>query len=159
MTHRRLAETWTAYRIGDPNGKWPIWDDAGARRMDGRWHAAGCGVIYASRHYSTAMLEKLVHFQGVLPTGQHFIEITIPHGVTYEVVNPDTLPGWSDRNGTIARDFGTAWALGCRSAMLVVPSVVARMECNLIFNTAHPEFRSIRPGLETPVWWDDRLFG
>lgn len=158
MTHRRLPEAWTAYRIGDPQGEWPIWDDGGARRVAGRWHEAGCPVIYASRHYSTAMLEKLAHYQGILPAGQHYIEVAIPEGVSYEVMNPDLLPGWADRDGEAARAFGTDWALSGRSALLVVPSVVARMERNLIFNTAHRDFRRIEPGLEVPVYWDDRLF-
>ena len=39
-------------------------------------------MIYASQHYSTAMLEKLVRASGELPPNQHFIEITIPNGVT-----------------------------------------------------------------------------
>ncbi len=40
------------------------------------------------------MLEKLVHGSRSLPPNQHFIEITIPNGVSYEVVTPATLPGW-----------------------------------------------------------------
>jgi hypothetical protein len=33
------------------------------------------------------------------------------------------------------------------------------MERNFVFNTTHPDFARIKPGLETPVWWDSRLFG
>jgi hypothetical protein len=33
------------------------------------------------------MLEKLVHGSGVLPANQHFIEIAIPNGVSYEMLN------------------------------------------------------------------------
>lgn len=51
-----------AYRIGDPDGIYPIWDAGGALRRAGRWHEAGTPVIYAR-----AMLEKLVHRRGVLP--------------------------------------------------------------------------------------------
>jgi RES domain-containing protein len=158
MTHRRLPDSWKAYRIGDPEGAWPIWDPGGARRAAGRWHEAGAEVIYASRSYATTMLEKLVHYSGTLPPNQHFIEIDISAGVSYEVVNPDALPGWASADGTIARRFGEAWHDELRSALLVVPSVVARMESNLVFNARHPDFRMIKPGLETPVWWDARLF-
>lgn len=155
---RVLPEQWTAYRIGDPDGEFPIWDDGGARRMSGRWHEAGAGVIYAARHYSTAMLEKLVHHQGRIPPNQHFIEITIPAGTSYEVANPDLIEGWASRSGEAARRFGRRWHEECRSALLIVPSVVARMEHNILFHTGHPQFAAIRPGLETPVWWDRRLF-
>ena len=59
----------------------------------------------------------------------------------------------------VARAFGRAWHAEARSALLITPSVVARMERNFVFNTAHPDFARIKPGLETPVWWDSRLFG
>lgn len=156
---RLLPEQLKAFRIGDPQGEFPIWSDGGARLVSGRWHEAGSRVIYASEHYSTAMLEKLVHFGGEMPPNQHFIEIPVPAGLSYEVVNPDLLEGWASPNGSVARQFGQTWYQERRSVVLLVPSVVARMERNLVFNAAHPEFPRIRPGLETPVWWDGRLFG
>lgn len=158
MTARKLRSDWTAWRIGDPGGEFPIWDDGGARRSAGRWHEAGAGIIYAARHYSTAMLEKLVHHSGELPPNQHFIEISIPAGTSYEVFSEAHHAGWSDRSGEVARRFGQRWYEEGRSAILVVPSVVARMERNILFNTNHAEFGMIVPGLETPVWWDTRLF-
>jgi RES domain-containing protein len=148
----------SAFRIGDPHGEFPIWDDGGARKTSGRWHETGAGVIYASQHYSTAMLEKLVHYEGELPPNQHFIDITIPAGTSYEVVNPDLLTGWADTAGETARQFGRAWYAESRSAILIIPSVVARMERNIIFQTAHDDFNAVETGLETPVWWDERLF-
>lgn len=156
--HRKTTSALTAYRIGDPNGEFPIWDDGGARLTSGRWHEAGATVIYASKNYSTAMLEKLVHYEGEMPKGQHFIEITVPNGTSYEVVNPDLIEGWSSIDGEAARRFGRQWYNEARSAILIVPSVVARMERNIIFNTAHEDFAAVTTGLETPIWWDERLF-
>jgi RES domain-containing protein len=158
MSHRVLDAPMTAWRIGDPNGEFPIWDDGGARRAEGRWHRAGTGVIYASRSYATAMLEKLVHYSGALPRGQHYIEITVPSGTSYEVFSEAHHAGWADRDGKVARDFGDRWYREARSAILFVPSVVARMKQNLVINTSHPDFARITIGLETPVWWDERLF-
>ena len=155
---RILPEPLSAFRIGDPNGEYPIWDDGGARLLSGRWHEAGATVVYASEHYSTAMLEKLVHYEGEMPPNQHFIELTIPAKTSYEVVNVDLVVGWSDPDGEAARQFGRSWFREQRSAILIVPSVVARMERNFIFNTSHPDFGAIAAGLETPIWWDDRLF-
>jgi RES domain-containing protein len=65
----------TAYRIGDPNGVHPIYDSEGARLYPGRWNSPACPIIYTSEHYSTAMLEKLVHANNVLPPNQHYIRI------------------------------------------------------------------------------------
>ena len=50
------------------------------------------------------------------------------------------------------------WYAEGRSCILMVPSVVARTERNIIINARHPEFPRLTPGPETPVWWDERLF-
>ena len=147
-----------AYRIGDPAGHFPVWSAEGARRVTGRWHEAGAEVIYASATYSTAMLEMLAHWNGVPPPNQHFIEITIPIGTSYEVVTADMVPNWAHASGEAARRFGRAWYAENRSAILIVPSVVARMERNIVINARHADFAGITADLETPVWWDQRLF-
>ena len=147
-----------AYRIGDPAGQFPVWSTEGAKRTSGRWHEAGDAVIYASEHYSTALLEKLVHWNGALPPNQHFIEITVPAGTSYEVVTADIVPDWFAPSGVAARRFGHQWYVDNRSAILLVPSVVARMERNVVINTRHADFNGLTVGLETPVWWDRRLF-
>ena len=157
-THRRLPDAMTLYRIGDPRGAWPIWSDGGARRTSGRWHEAGQGVIYASEHYSTAMLEKLLHFAGELPGGQCWIDVQVPAGVSYAVFPVEAHPDWAGADMIAARRFGRTWHAEGLSCLLFVPSVVARVERNVIVNTAHPDFGRLRPGLERPVWWDARLF-
>lgn len=149
----------TAYRIGDPDGMYPIWSGQGAKENAGRWHDVGVNLIYASQYYSTAMLEKLVHYSGGLPENQHYLEITIPAGISYEVVTADSLPGWNNKNQRVSQAFGNAWYSESRSAVLIVPSIVARVENNLVINASHPEFGQITTGLETPIWWDKRLFG
>ena len=158
MNPRTLAAPLRAFRIGDPNGQFPVWSPEGAKRVSGRWHEAGAEVIYASKHYSTAMLEHLVNWNGALPPNQHFIEITIPQGTSYEVVTAQTLPGLFDSNQEASRSFGREWYVEARSAILMVPSVVARTEDNVVINSLHPDFRGLTLGLETPVWWDPRLF-
>ena len=49
-------------------------------------------------------------------------------------------------------------ALHGRSATLLVPSVVARVERNVVIHPHHADAGSIAVGLETPVHWDSRLF-
>jgi len=153
---RTLTEPMRVYRIGDPQGTYPIYSGEGASRIEGRWHEKGQEVIYTSRHYSTALLEKLAHFNGVLPSNQHYIEIEIPAGVSYEIFTKDTVPGWLDL--ARARAAGSKWFREKRSAILIVPSFVARIEENVIINCGHPEAARIKPGLEHPVAWDMRLF-
>ena len=158
MSPRVLPEATRAFRIGDVDGRFPVWSTEGAMQVAGRWHDIGNEVIYASEHYSTALLEKLVYCNGVLPPNQHFVEVTIPAGVSYEIATKDSVPNWSDPNCASARAFGIQWYRELRSAFLFVPSVVARMERNIVINVKHADFRRISAGLETPVYWDQRQF-
>lgn len=159
MTAQRLDRILTGYRIGDPEGLYPIFDPRGSTIAPGRWNDSTTPGIYCSEHYSTAMLEKLVHGNGRLPPNQHFVEITIPNGASYEVVTADRLPDWASADVTAARAYGVAWLRERRSLLLIVPCVVARIERNLLLNPAHPEFPSVAASLHRPVWWDSRLFG
>lgn len=159
MSGQILDRTLTAFRIGDPDGLYPIFDAGGARLAPGRWNTAATPLIYASEHYSTAMLEKLANGSGVLPSNQHYVEITINAGISYETFPADHYEGWAASDMAVSRRYGEDWALERRSAILLVPSVVARIETNVLINPDHPEFRRISAGLHQPVWWDARLFG
>jgi RES domain-containing protein len=77
-------------------------------------------MLYTSEHYSTAMLEKLAHGSGRLPPNQHFIEITLPNGVTYEMVSPAHLPGWDHIGGAASKAYGEASQQAKRSLLLFV---------------------------------------
>lgn len=159
MTAQTLDRTLTAYRIGDPAGAYPIFDATGSTIAPGRWNTPGSPVIYASEHFSTALLEKLVHGSGRLPPNQHYIEITIPRGLSYEVFSPPSLPGWDAMPPTASKAFGEQWCIERRSVILIVPSVIARVDSNVLINPAHPEFPTIANSLHQPVYWDRRLFG
>lgn len=104
------------------------------------------------------MLEMLARWNGPPPGNQHFIRIEIPRGTTYEVIEPEDLPGWHAPGSPAAREAGHDWYTRGESAVLLVPSVVARMDRNVLINADHPDFSRLRPGPETAVWWDDRLF-
>jgi len=159
VTAQVLDRTLNCYRIGDPAGAYPIFDATGSTLAPGRWNTPGSPVIYSSEHHSTALLEKLVHGSGRLPPNQHYIEITIPRGITYEILSLPTLPGWDSMPATTSKVFGETWCTERRSAILIVPSVVARLEHNVLINPAHPEFSAITSSLHQPVYWDRRLFG
>jgi RES domain-containing protein len=159
VTPQLLDRTLTSYRIGDPRGQFPIFDATGSTISPGRWNSTACPVLYSSEHYSTAMLEKLVHGSGRIPPGQHFIRIAIPSGVLYEVLNVAHLPDWHLQTCAASRAYGDAWQQSRRSLLLIVPSVIAREEKNFLLNPHHPDFAKLKPSLAEPVWWDARLFG
>jgi RES domain-containing protein len=159
MPAQVLDRILTCFRIGDPAGAFPMFDAQGSKLFPGRWNTPASPMIYASEHYSTAMLEKLVHGSGTLPPNQHFIEITIPPGVSYEVFNPAAVPDWYLASAASSKPYGEAWQQQGRSLILIVPSVVARPENNILINSQHPEFLKMTTSLHQPVWWDSRLFG
>jgi RES domain-containing protein len=66
--------------------------------------------------------------------------------------------GWDDAALQVSRAFGDSWLSEMRSAVLLVPSVVARAECNALVNPAHPDAARILVGEPHPVIWDERLF-
>ena len=159
MTAQILDRGLDCHRIGDPAGAYPIFDATGSTIAPGRWNTPGRPLIYASEHFSTALLEKLVHGGGKLPPNQHFIRITIPKGSAYEVLSPSALPEWDRMPATVSKFFGGKWCGEKRSLLLIVPSVVARIERNFLINPAHPEFPGIVTSLHEPVFWDRRLYG
>jgi RES domain-containing protein len=148
----------TCFRVGDPDGTFPIYDAEGARLYPGRWNTSASPIIYTCEHYSTAMLEKLVHSNMLLPANQHYIQITIPNGLSYEIFQTAAHPGWDSRNEAICKAFGQDWFDGKRSALLMVPSMPARIERNILINPGHPDARAITHTLPEPVWWDQRLY-
>lgn len=159
MTVPKTDRILTCFRIGDPDGEYPIYGAEAARQFPCRWNTETCPIIYASEHYSTAMLEKLVHANGVLPPNQHYIRITIPNGVSYEFFQTARHPGWDAKNEEICKTFGETWYLEQRSALLLVPSIPARLERNILINPLHADSARITHELPEVVWWDERLYG
>ncbi|MER8821032.1 RES family NAD+ phosphorylase [Mesorhizobium sp. M0296] len=159
MTAQILDRTLPCFRIGDPAGTYPIFDATGSTIAPGRWNTPGSPVIYTSEHYSTALLEKLVHGSGRLPPNQHYVQIMVPRGLSYEIFSQPSLPGWDMMPAKVSKEFGETWYVERRSAILIVPSVVARLDNNVLINPTHPEFALITASLHQPVYWDSRLFG
>jgi RES domain-containing protein len=106
------------------------------------------------------MLECLAHAGiGRVPRTHVAIEIAIAAGVSVERHDEGSLPaGWDHADRRVARAFGDGWIRERRTAVLVVPSVVARREGNVLLNPQHTDFMKIVAGRPEPVVWDARLF-
>jgi RES domain-containing protein len=155
---RTAASSWQAWRIAD--GRFDPFSPVGASLVGGRWNSPGVGVIYASRTYAGAMLECLAHAGiGRVPRTHVAIEIGIAASVTLEQHDESSLPvGWDHADLRVARAVGDAWLRERRTAVLIVPSVVARKEANVLLNPQHPDFKRVVAGPAEPVVWDARLF-
>ena len=146
------------FRIAD--ARHPIWDATGAAFVGGRWNKVGQPVIYASPSYSCAMLEILAHANiGRIPKHQMFVRINVPNTLRIERFEDGALPnGWDTQDCRVARQFGDKWLAEARSAILLVPSVVARLDFIAVVNPAHPDAKLLKPTDPENVVWDERLF-
>lgn len=153
-----LDANMTAYRLGDAGGEFPIYDDEGAALYPGRWNGAGTRMVYAAEHYSTALLEKLVHLNFILPKAMHWIGIAIPAGTSYDTFPASAHPGWDGVSEQLCKGYGDDWIRARRSALLFVPSIPARLDRNVLINRNHPDAVRFSHSRPEPVPWDRRLF-
>lgn len=146
------------YRIAD--GRHPIWDGTGAAFIGGRWNSPGKPVIYGSLSYACAMLEILAHANtGRIPETQQYVIVDVPGSVSVEIVEENQLPeGWDSENNAPARAFGDRWLNQARTAILIVPSVIARLDQNALVNPLHPDANKFIVSEPKKVIWDKRLF-
>ncbi len=147
------------FRIGD--SRHAIWDGTGAALVGGRWNSPGRPVIYASLSYACAMLEILVHASiGRIPDTQRFVIAELSEDVSVERHEAIALPaGWNADGSPSARQFGDLWLLQARTAVLLVPSVIATLEWNALVNPLYPDAAKIKVSESQQVIWDQRLFG
>lgn len=146
------------YRIGD--SRHPLWDGTGAAMVGGRWNSPGRPVIYGSLSYACSMLEILVHANiGRIPVTHCYVVAEVPAHVPVERHGMQALPlGWDGADLAIARRWGDQWLAEGRTAVLVVPSVVARLEWNALVNPLHPAASQLVVAQSQKVIWDQRLF-
>ncbi|MBP7640000.1 MAG: RES domain-containing protein [Thauera sp.] len=148
------------FRIADQ--RHPIWDGTGAALLGGRWNSPGRPAIYGSLSSACAMLEILAHSGiGRIPETQQIVIAEVPdEDALIEWLEPASLPeGWDAEDSGVARQLGDDWLASRRSLVLMVPSVVARLEFNAVVNPAHPDFPRMRVSAPEAVVWDRRLFG
>ena len=146
------------FRIADRRHQ--VWSGTGAMLVGGRFNSPGRAVIYGALNFAGAMLEVLVHARiGKVPKHHVWVEAQVPKGVSIERVDVEDLPvGWDAPDTQAARRFGDRWIEEGRSAVLVVPSVVARSECNAVVNPTHPDAARLVVSAPQAVVWDARLF-
>ncbi|HEX3034889.1 MAG TPA: RES domain-containing protein [Thermodesulfobacteriota bacterium] len=133
----------------------------GARLYGGRWSHRGIPIAYTASSLALAALELLVHIDhDVAPSNLVSIEVTVPPSVLIERVKISSLPkNWRAYPAPEhLREIGSAWAMGKRSLLLEVPSVVVPQERNYLVNPQHPEFTKLKIGRLKPFEFDPRLF-
>lgn len=147
------------FRIGD--SRHTLWDGTGATMVGGRWNSPGRPAIYGSLSYACSMLEILVHANiGRIPSTHDYVVADVPTNVPVERHDAKALPpGWDGDDTSITHRFGDQWLTAGQTAVLVVPSVVAKQEWIAVVNPHHPDVSKILVSSRQKVIWDQRLFG
>jgi RES domain-containing protein len=145
-----------AFRVADI--RHPIFDGTGALLHGARWNSPGRRIIYAAETYAGALLEVLVHASGRIPRSHAYVEIEIPAGLSVEELTERDVPRWDALSFDAAQEAGDRWYDERRSAVLLVPSVVTRLERNVLINQEHPDSSRIRASQPVQVRWDERLW-
>ncbi len=106
------------------------------------------------------MLETLAHANiGRVPETHHYVVAEVTEEISVEIIQEDMLPqGWDLENNPSARAFGDQWLNEARSAILIVPSVIARLDHNTLVNPLHSDAKKIIISEPKKVIWDKRLF-
>lgn len=97
-------------------------------------------MVYASAHLSLAVLENLVHIDGMedWPADRRYWEYELDDDLV-ERRGPDDLPGdWATDPG-VTRRIGDDFLAGGRTLALLVPSVVVPIEFNVLVNPEHAD--------------------
>ncbi|MGA2593935.1 MAG: RES family NAD+ phosphorylase [Bryobacteraceae bacterium] len=148
------------YRIlRRPYSKTPL-DGEGAYRFGGRWSSVGVRLAYTSEHLSLAMIEYFVHIDRDDPP-KDLVVVTadIPDSVSRTVIAAKELPAnWrlSPPPARLAR-IGDGFVRDGRTAVLIVPSVLAPAESNWLVNPRHADFSKIRVHPAAGFRYDSRF--
>lgn len=151
----RIAAITPEYGADDLTG-------AGAKATGGRWNRPGNAMLYCASSRALAGLETVVHLgTGSLPLNRYLVRIDLPDAVwtDREALSLATAPlGWDALPaGLVSLDYGDAWLLGMRSAVLEAPSVIVPEESNLLINPKHPGTAQITARVVRKWMYDARM--
>jgi len=116
-------------------------------------------VLYCALSESLAMLELRVHSPHPYPRTRWKFAIDVPDDALTEVPVEQLPRGWDALPaGPASKRYGDHWVQQRSSLGLLVPSVVASEEKNLMINPSHPRFQEIRVISKQRVMLDKRLY-
>ena len=115
--------------------------------------------MYCATSESLAMLELRVHSPHPYPRTRWRFAIEVPDDALTSVAADELPRGWDKLPaGPASKRFGDAWVTASSNLGLLVPSVVASEEQNLMLNPLHPRFQEVRVLSKQRVVLDKRLY-
>jgi RES domain-containing protein len=131
----------------------------GARRNGARWNSKGVPVLYCATSESLAILELRVHAPNPYPRLRLKFVMEVPDDAVQEAPFAALPRGWNKLPPSPAsKRFGDEWVTAGSSLGLLVPSVIASEERNLLLNPAHARFGEVQVLKKSRVRMDTRLY-
>lgn len=116
-------------------------------------------MLYCATSESLAMLELRVHSPHPYPRTRWRFAIEVPDDALTSAAVDELPRGWDKLPaGPASKRFGDAWIAASSNLGLLVPSVVASEEKNLMLNPLHPRFEEVRVLSKERVVLDMRLY-
>ena len=148
----RVATETRTYSANDLSG-------GGAAAEPGRWNKKGESVLYTATSVALATLETAAHVNPTgLPLNKFLVQVVVPPKAwrRREVLDINAIgPAWKAvPPGATSERAGSDWLRSLRSALLLVPSVVAPEEYCVLINPAHPDVNDIRAVVLRPMEYD-----
>jgi RES domain-containing protein len=135
-------------------------DGEGAYRFGGRWSSPGTRLSYASEHQSLAMLEYFVHLDTDDPPDDLVLAAAdVPDKSSRKLIAmPDLPANWRDPAAPPElAHFGDDFVQRGEQCLLLVPSVLAPNEKNVLINPSHSEFSRVVVSALEPLNYDARM--
>ncbi len=130
----------------------------GSMLAPGRWNFKGHRVLYTAENSSLALLEYLVHAEGLkrrLP--YQLITIDVPDNKVEELPTSPPASNWKEEL-FITRELGSKWLDSETSLVLKVPSVLNEDNSNYLINPAHADFLQVKILEVKGISFDKRLW-
>ena len=148
----RVATETRSYPAKDLSGE-------GAAHEPGRWNKKGEAMLYTATSVALATLETAAHVNPVgLPLNKFLVQIIVPRKAwtRREFLDIDAIgPTWKAiPAGATSEHAGSEWLGSRRSALLLVPSVIAPEEHCVLVNPSHPDVKGIRAAVLRRMEYD-----
>lgn len=147
------------YRIGHDEFIRDI-TGTGAKMFGGRWNNKGTSLLYCSENVSLAVLEILVHFDGLtVPDDLKLLILEIPDSEvqTYSKVKFKKIKKRLNAEYQFKKE-GELWITSKVSLALKVPSIITQFESNILINPSHNHMKMVKKIKVVDLELDERLF-
>lgn len=118
----------------------------GAKLHGGRWNRKGTNMLYCAENTSLAILEILVHFDGLtIPENLQLLTLEMPNSQIVDFPKARFNRIRNLKNAELKfKEEGERWIDSEKSLALKVPSIITKNESNIIINPNHENFNKLK---------------